>query len=197
MAEEKEKKKKKKPLKRRVSKAKKEAKAKEKIEEKIEVVAEAPKEVVPEEKAEAPKKTAAKKPKKKKAEVQKFYGTGRRKTAVARVYLNSGNGSIVVNGKTYKEYFYNRPKLLSKIEAPLKAVESLSKYNVRAVVFGGGIASQAGALSMGIARAVNISQPEFHTVLRRQDFLTRDPREKERKKYGLKRARRAFQYTKR
>jgi len=216
VAEEKEKKKKKKPLKRRVSKAKKETPKKEakakvkaedvsaeapakagKIEAKVEAKAEAVKEAAPEVKAEAPQKTAAKRPKKKKVEGQIFYGTGRRKTATARVYMQSGNGGIQVNGKLYKEYFCNRPVLLARVEAPLKVAEALSRYNIEVKVAGGGISSQAGAVSMGIARALNTSQPEMHKVLRQLDYLTRDPREKERKKYGRKRARRSFQYTKR
>jgi small subunit ribosomal protein S9 len=112
-----------------------------------------------------------------------FYGTGRRKTAVARVRLYPGDGQWLVNGKSLVEYFGHRPR------GPPTRVSVL--------VAGGGVSGQVGAVRHGIARALVEFDPELRPVLKRQGFLTRDPRVKERKKVGLKRARKAPQYTKR
>ena len=125
-----------------------------------------------------------------------FYGTGRRKTAVARVKLMPGNGTIIINGIPYED-LVTRPELRRRILQPLAATESVSKYNIVAKVEGGGISAQSGALSQGIARALVDVDEKLKAVLRKNGYLTRDSREKERKKPGLKRARKAPQYTKR
>ena len=125
-----------------------------------------------------------------------FYGTGRRKTAVARVRLYPGSGEILVNGKGYLDVFTRGAHQIAVL-APLKAVGGAERWNVQARVAGGGITGWAGAVSHGIARALAASDGELKPALRRQKLLTRDAREKERKKVGLKRARKAPQYTKR
>ena len=125
-----------------------------------------------------------------------FYGTGRRKTAVARVRLMPGNGAIIINGIPYEELI---PRLEHRqtIMQPLLVTESSGKYNVVAKVEGGGISGQSGAISHGIARALVRANESLKPMLRQYGLLTRDPRVKERKKAGLKRARKAPQYTKR
>ncbi len=125
-----------------------------------------------------------------------FYGTGRRKTATARVRVMPGNGAIIINGIPYEELF---PRLGHRrtIMQPLLVTESSGKYNVVAKVEGGGISGQSGAISHGIARALVRINESFKPMLRQYGLLTRDPRVKERKKAGLKRARKAPQYTKR
>ncbi len=125
-----------------------------------------------------------------------FYGTGRRKTAVARVRLYPGTGEILINGKGYLEVF-TRGSHQAAVLAPLKAAGAADRFNVQAKVAGGGITGWAGAVSHGIARALSVSDETVKPALRRQKLLTRDPRMKERKKVGLKRARKAPQYTKR
>jgi small subunit ribosomal protein S9 len=125
-----------------------------------------------------------------------FYGTGRRKTAVARVRLYPGSGEILVNGKGYLDVF-TRGAHQTAVLAPLKAAGAAEKFNVQARIAGGGISGWAGALSHGIARALAASDENLRPALKRQKLLTRDAREKERKKVGLKRARKAPQYTKR
>ena len=124
------------------------------------------------------------------------YGVGRRKSASAQVrFYPRGDGSIVVNNKAYDVYFTRIPDLRS-IEGPLKAA-GYEGYGVTVKVIGGGVTGQAGAVMQGIARALVKVDPNLRSKLRRGGFLTRDPREKERKKPGLKRARKAPQYTKR
>lgn len=130
------------------------------------------------------------------AEVTYYAGTGRRKTAVAQVRLMPGTGNITVNGKPMEEYFPGTI-LQSRILAPLKAVDALGRYDVVVKVAGGGIHGQAGAVSHGLARALVTADENLRQVLRKNGYLTRDPREKERKKPGLRRARKAKQYTKR
>ncbi len=125
-----------------------------------------------------------------------FYGTGRRKTAVARVRLYPGTGEILINGKGYLDVF-TRGSHQAAVMAPLKAAMAEGRFNVQAKVEGGGITGWAGAVSHGIARALASSDAALKPALRRQSLLTRDPRMKERKKVGLKRARKAPQYTKR
>lgn len=125
-----------------------------------------------------------------------FYGTGRRKTAVARVRLYPGSGEILINGKGYLDVF-TRGSHQAAVLAPLKAAGAQSRFNVQAKVAGGGITGWAGAVSHGIARALSESDEAVKPALRRQKLLTRDSRMKERKKVGLKRARKAPQYTKR
>lgn len=129
-------------------------------------------------------------------EARYYYGTGRRKTAVARVRLYPGNGDIVVNGKPMSEYF-DREHDRQAIMLPLQTTEMTSKFSVMVRVLGGGVSGQAGAVSHGISRALVEADPNLHQSLRRSGLLTRDSRGKERKKFGLKRARKAPQYTKR
>ncbi len=125
-----------------------------------------------------------------------FYGTGRRKTAVARVRLYPGSGEMLVNGRGFKSVFTTGTHQAAVL-APLKAVGAAERFNVQAKIAGGGISGWAGALSHGIARALAASDETTKPALRRQKLLTRDARMKERKKVGLKRARKAPQYTKR
>ena len=125
-----------------------------------------------------------------------FHGTGRRKTAVAQVRLLSGNGAIIINGTPYEErfpHFEHRRAILQ----PFVVTESLDKYNTVVKVAGGGISGQSGAISHGIARALVRADENLKPLLRQNGLLTRDSRVKERKKVGLKRARKAPQYTKR
>ena len=125
-----------------------------------------------------------------------FYGTGRRKTSVARVRIFPGTGSIVINDKPLDEYFPREADRFA-VRAPFRATNTLDQFNVMVKVAGGGISGQAGAVRHGIARALLVANPELRKPLRGEGLLTRDPREKERKKPGLKRARKAPQYTKR
>ncbi len=125
-----------------------------------------------------------------------YYGLGRRKTSVAKVRLYPGTGAIVINGRPVEEVF-SRPIHRQQVEQPLRATENLGRFNVQAVVRGGGITGWAGAIAHGVARALVVAEERYRQPLRRDGLLTRDAREKERKKYGLKRARKAPQYTKR
>ena len=126
-----------------------------------------------------------------------LYGTGRRKSSVARVHLfPNGTGSITVNGRSIDEYF-GLDTLKMLVRQPLEATGNTGKMDVVATVTGGGVSGQAGALRHGIARALLEMDPEFRPALKAAGFLTRDPRMKERKKYGLKAARRAPQFSKR
>ena len=124
------------------------------------------------------------------------HGTGRRKTAVAQVKLMAGNGAIIINGMPYEERF-SRLSHRQTILKPLVVTETAGKYDVVVKVNGGGTASQSDAISHGIARALLMEDEKFKPVLRKDSLLTRDSRTKERKKPGLKRARKAPQYTKR
>ena len=125
-----------------------------------------------------------------------YYGTGRRKTAVARVRLYPGTGTIVINGKPFAEVF-SRPTYQSVVRQPLLLTETLDKFNVQVKINGGGSTGWAGAIAHGIARALVAADEQYKPTLRKAGLLTRDARIKERKKYGLKRARKAPQYTKR
>ncbi len=125
-----------------------------------------------------------------------YYGLGRRKTSVAKVRLYPGTGAIVINGRPVEEVF-SRPIHRQQVEQPLRTTENLGRFNVQAVVRGGGITGWAGAIAHGVARALVVAEERYRQPLRRDGLLTRDAREKERKKYGLKRARKAPQYTKR
>lgn len=127
---------------------------------------------------------------------QYFYGTGRRKSAVARVRLYPGTGAIVINGKPANEMF-TRALYQSRMERPLVVTSQQGKFNVQAMVSGGGSTGWADAVSHGIARALASADESYKRTLRREGLLTRDSREKERKKPGLKRARKAAQFTKR
>jgi small subunit ribosomal protein S9 len=125
-----------------------------------------------------------------------FYGTGRRKTSIARVRLVPGTGEIIINGIPYEQLFV-RAEHRRVITKPLLVTENLGKYNTVVKVAGGGITGQSGAISHGIARALVKADENLRPVLRQNGLLTRDPRVKERKKPGLRRARKAPQYTKR
>ncbi len=129
-------------------------------------------------------------------EITKYTAVGRRKEAVARVTLLPGKGNILVNKQPYEKYFIRETDRII-IKQPLQITNNLDKYDIIANIIGGGLAGQAGALRLGIARALSISQPELKDSLRKYGFLTRDPRMKERKKYGQKGARKRFQWTKR
>jgi small subunit ribosomal protein S9 len=122
--------------------------------------------------------------------------TGRRKAAIARVRLRPGDGAIMVNGRDVEAYFPSATHRMVLTE-PLRVVEKATEYNIDATLDGGGVSGQAGALRLGIARALADLEPELRAPLKRAGFLTRDPREKEQKKYGLKKARKAPQYSKR
>ncbi len=132
----------------------------------------------------------------KKAEKIMFYGTGRRKKSIARVRLVEGSGVITVNGKNIDEYF-GTETLKVIVKQPLVATNTLEKYDVICKVTGGGFTGQAGAIRHGIARALLEANVEYRPTLKVNGYLTRDPRMKERKKYGLKKARRAPQFSKR
>lgn len=123
-------------------------------------------------------------------------GTGRRKSATARVRLTPGRGAVVVNGRAFEDYFRRETARLQVCQ-PLAACDVLSKVDITARVRGGGNTGQAGAIRLGIARALVRYSPEFHPVLRRQGYLTRDARIVERKKVGLRKARKDVQYSKR
>ena len=125
-----------------------------------------------------------------------FYGTGRRKNAVARVRLLEGTGKITINGKDIDEFF-GMETLKVIVRQPLTVTNTSAKYDVIATVKGGGFTGQAGAIRHGLARALNEANSEYRPILKQNGFLTRDPRMKERKKYGLKKARKAPQFSKR
>ena len=125
-----------------------------------------------------------------------YYGTGRRKTSVARVRLVPGDGKITVNGRTLEDYF-GLKTLEYVVMQPLNLTESAGKYDVIVNVAGGGASGQAGAIRHGITRALIELDKEFRPALKKAGFVTRDPREKERRKYGLKKARKASQFSKR
>jgi small subunit ribosomal protein S9 len=127
---------------------------------------------------------------------QVYYATGRRKSSIARVWIFEGEKGISVNGQEAPAYL-KRDILNMIIEQPLRQTQNLEKFRVRANVHGGGIAGQAGAIRLGIARALCCFDEKLRSALRQNGYLTRDPREKERKKTGRKGARKRFQYTKR
>lgn len=125
-----------------------------------------------------------------------FFGTGRRKSSVARVILRPGNGEIKVNGKDVDEYFdFETLKVL--LRSPLEVTDNLDKFNVIVNVKGGGYTGQAGAIRLGIARALTKVDDSYRGILKREGYLTRDPRKKERYKYGKKKARKSPQFSKR
>ncbi len=125
-----------------------------------------------------------------------YLGTGRRKKSIARVRLLPGSGTITVNKRDVEEYF-GLETLKMIVRAPLVLTDNLGKFDVKVNVYGGGISGQAGAIRHGISRALLVANPELRPALKKAGFLTRDPRMKERKKYGLKAARRAPQFSKR
>ena len=124
------------------------------------------------------------------------YGTGRRKKSIARVYLTPGTGNITVNKRSIDEYF-GLETLKVIVRQPLVATENADKFDVKVTVRGGGTTGQAGAIRHGVSRALLHADAEYRPILKKAGFLTRDPRMKERKKYGLKAARRAPQFSKR
>ena len=130
------------------------------------------------------------------AKTERYYGTGRRKKSIARVYLVPGKGDVTINKRSMDEYF-GLETLKVIVRQPLVATENADKFDVIVTVRGGGYTGQAGAIRHGIARALLQADADFRPVLKKEGFLTRDPRMKERKKYGLKAARRAPQFSKR
>jgi small subunit ribosomal protein S9 len=130
------------------------------------------------------------------AEAIQNYGTGRRKSATARVFIKPGSGEIVVNKRKFEEYFQNETHRMV-IRQPLQLTDSAGKLDILVNVAGGGPAGQAGAVRHGITRALMELNPEFRVRLKKAGFVTRDPRAKERKKYGQKGARKRFQFSKR
>ena len=124
------------------------------------------------------------------------YATGKRKDAVARVWIKPGSGKIVINGKDYVAYFA-RPVLQMILQQPIVAVDRKDQYDITVTVAGGGLSGQAGAVRHGISKALNDFEPELRAVLKKGGFLTRDSRVVERKKYGKAKARRSFQFSKR
>lgn len=131
------------------------------------------------------------------AQAKEFMATGRRKCAIAVVKLVKGKGRIFVNGKTLANYFGNRPAVEMMMFKPLVLTDNQEKYDVKVKAVGGGIVAQAGAVRHGISRALVKVNEEYKNVLRSEGLLTRDPRVKERKKYGRKKARKRFQFSKR
>jgi small subunit ribosomal protein S9 len=126
-----------------------------------------------------------------------FYGLGRRKSSTARVRVKKGKGVIIVNDKPAEDYFAGSQLLLHELDKPFIALQQENKYDISAKVNGGGHAGQIGAIRLGIAKALVELDPDFKNTLRRAELLGRDPREKERKKFGLKGARKKRQFTKR
>ena len=124
------------------------------------------------------------------------YATGKRKNAVARVWIKPGKGVITVNAKDYTKYFA-RPVLQMLLQQPLSAVNRATQYDINVTVVGGGLSGQAGAVRHGISKALTYFEPDLRTVLKKGGFLTRDSRVVERKKYGRMKARRSFQFSKR
>jgi len=128
--------------------------------------------------------------------MEQWYATGKRKTAVARVFLRPGKGEIVVNGKSTKDYFYTDSNIM-KIDAPLAITKTQGKFDILVTVCGGGICAQAEAVRHGISKALIEYDPEMRSALKKEGFLRRDARMKERKKYGLRSARARYQFSKR
>lgn len=129
-------------------------------------------------------------------EVSYYSSVGRRKTSVARVHMALGKGKIEVNRNTLTEYFLTE-SLVRTAQQPLKLTNCLNKYDITVILGGGGLSGQAGAMSLGIARALIQAEPQLRPTLKKAGLLTRDPREKERKKYGQPGARKRFQFSKR
>jgi small subunit ribosomal protein S9 len=129
-------------------------------------------------------------------EEKRYYATGRRKNSVARLWLQEGKGKFVINEMTLNEYFLRETSRMV-IQQPLELTDSIGKFDIFASVSGGGISGQAGAVKHGISKALIVFNPEYRSVLKKAGFLTRDPRAKERKKYGQRKARARFQFSKR
>ncbi|GAB3827572.1 30S ribosomal protein S9 [Pontibacter rugosus] len=122
--------------------------------------------------------------------------SGRRKTSVARIYMTSGQGNITINGRDYKEYFPSEV-LQTIVNQPFQTLESIGKYDVKANIRGGGVSGQAEALRLAISKALVVENAETKSALKKEGFITRDPRMVERKKFGKRKARRSFQFSKR
>jgi len=131
------------------------------------------------------------------AQAKEIMATGRRKCAIAVVRLVKGKGRIFINGRTLQSYIGNRPAIEMSMFRPLVLTDNQEKFDIRVKAVGGGVSSQAGAIRHGISRALLKFNEEYRNVLRSEGLLTRDPRIKERKKYGRKRARKKFQFSKR
>ena len=129
--------------------------------------------------------------------VAQYWGTGRRKTSVARVRLVPGSGNVVINERPLEDYIGGRKTLYPQVVLPFEATKNVGRFDVHVNVHGGGVHSQIGAVRLGISRALLNVDPDFRSQLREGGLLTRDPRAKERKKYGRKRARKRFQFSKR
>lgn len=129
--------------------------------------------------------------------IEQYYGTGRRKTSVARVFLRPGKGKIVINEQPFNKYFPNDPIIEAMVKQPLKETHTLTKYDILVNVEGGGSKGQAGAIRHGICRALVEANPAYRFILKRLGLLTRDPRMVERKKYGRRKARKRYQFSKR
>ncbi|MFH1281861.1 MAG: 30S ribosomal protein S9 [Candidatus Omnitrophota bacterium] len=129
-------------------------------------------------------------------ELTKYIALGRRKESTARVRMEAGSGQIVINGRSFEKYFLRETDRIIVLQ-PLALTESRGKFNIAANLTGGGLTGQAGALRLGISRALLIADNNFKEIFRKNGYLTRDPRMKERKKYGQKGARKRFQWTKR
>lgn len=130
------------------------------------------------------------------AKSERYYGTGRRKKSIARVYLMPGTGKVTINKRDIDDYF-GLETLKVIVRQPLAATETVDKFDILVNVCGGGTTGQAGAIRHGVARALCQADADYRPILKKEGFLTRDPRMKERKKYGLKAARRAPQFSKR
>ncbi len=128
---------------------------------------------------------------------QKYFATGKRKSSIARVRMEPGDGKIIINDKPLDDYFGGLSSQIAIMKQPLELTDCLDKFNIYAIVHGGGVSGQADAIKNGIAKALLIVNPEFRAALKRAMMLTRDARKKERKKYGQKGARKRFQYSKR
>lgn len=129
--------------------------------------------------------------------MEQWIGLGRRKRAVARVYLRPGRGKVVINGKSLEDFFSKRAGFEDILKAALRETQTLSKFDLVVNVLGGGVTGQVEAIRMGCARALEKYNPSFRAALKSAGFLTRDAREKERRKYGLAKARKAYQFSKR
>jgi len=129
-------------------------------------------------------------------ELTKYIALGRRKESTARVRMEAGSGKIIINGRPFEKYFLRETDRIIVLQ-PLALTESAGKFNIAANLTGGGLTGQAGALRLGISRALLIADENFKEIFRKNGYLTRDPRMKERKKYGQKGARKRFQWTKR
>ena len=127
---------------------------------------------------------------------ERAYATGKRKNSIARVWLKKGKGDIIINGKTVDKYF-SRPVLQMIVNQPMEVIESTGSYEIKATVKGGGLSGQAGALRHGISKALSLYDNSLRPILKKVGFLTRDSRVVERKKFGLAKARRSYQFSKR